>query len=75
MRLRITNSLRSNAFWSATFSPRPINTWRITGSTSFAACAMLLLSRGTSRQPKSVCASSWMMRATIDSQASRPFLV
>ena len=45
------NSLRSKASSSSTCAPRPMNTWRCTGSTALTRSPSTELSTGTSRQP------------------------
>ncbi len=51
--------------------PRPMNTWRMTGSIFFAGSARSELSTGTSRQPSSAWPSSLMARSISYSQAMR----
>ncbi len=70
--LRITYSLRSSASVTITSGPRPMKTWRITGSRARTAGDIgMLVSTGTSRQPSSTWPSPRTARSTSCSQASR----
>ena len=65
--------MRSKASSSATPAPRPMNTWRWTGSVAATSGAFdrQELSTGTSRQPSSVWPSSAITSSTIFSIAAR----
>ena len=78
MRLRITNSLRSNAASRSPATagagnpgPRPISTCRNTGWTATALGPSALLSVGTSRQPMRRCPSSATIRSNSSTIAAR----
>ena len=63
-------SLRSSASVTVTPRPRPIKTWRMTGSIFLTDSPRPLLSLGTSRQPSRICPSSLIERSISYSQAN-----
>ena len=70
--LRITYSLRSSESCTITSWPRPMNTWRMTGSLA-RTVGDIGMSRftGTSRHPSSTWPSALMARSSSSSQARR----
>ena len=70
--LRITYSLRSSASGTMTSAPRPMKSWRMTGSQSRTAGDMgMSTSTGTLRQPSTTRPSARTERSSSCSQARR----